>query len=135
MSGGNVTGIIELKLKTSLSPDTHKFESIMKKNTIVSIEQDVVKDIKANRKKRIKGSLFVNSDGHVDFEAEKKGERGSDCETLYETNCGRLYMSECSIFIKSRGKKSLGRGRCADVLESDLCVLLEQLRKCKQIKK
>ena len=41
----------------------------MKKNTIVSIEQDVVKDIKANRKKRIKGSLFVNSDGHVDFDA------------------------------------------------------------------
>ena len=44
----------------------------MKKNTIVSIEQDVVKDIKANRKKRIKGSLFVNSDGHVDFEAVTK---------------------------------------------------------------
>ena len=106
----------------------------MKKNTIVSIEQDVVKDIKANRKKRIKGSLFLNDDGHVDFEAEKKGGR-SDCETIYETNCGRLYMSECSIFIKSRGKKSLGRGRCADVLENDLCVLLEQLRKCKQIKK
>ena len=98
----------------------------MKKNTIVSIEQDVVKDIKANRKKRIKGSLFVNSDGHVDFDAEKKGGSGSDCETIFETNCGRLYMSECSIFIKSRGKKRLGRSRCADVLESDLCVLLEQ---------
>ena len=107
----------------------------MKKNTIVSIEQDVVKDIKANRKKRIKGSLFVNNDGHVDFEAEKKGEKGSGCETLYETNCGRLYMSERSIFIKSRGKKSLGRGRCADVLENDLCVMLEQLRKCRQKKK
>ena len=46
-----------------------------------------------------------------------------------------LDMSECSIFIKSRGKKRLGRSRCADVLESDLCVLLEQLRKCKKIKK
>jgi hypothetical protein len=107
----------------------------MKKNSIVSIEQDGVKDIKANRKKRIKGSLFVNSDGHVDFDAEKKGGSGSDFETIYETNCGRLYMSECSIFIKSRGKKRLGRSRCADVLESDLCVLLEQLRKCKKIKK
>ena len=75
----------------------------MKKNTIVSIEQDVVKDIKANRKKRIKGSLFVNNDGHVDFDAEKKGGSGSDCETIFETNCGRLYMSECSIFIKYQG--------------------------------
>ena len=45
----------------------------MKKNTIVSIEQDVVKDIKANRKKRIKGSLFVNKEDFDELLIEQKG--------------------------------------------------------------
>ena len=121
MSGGNVTGIIELKLKTSLSPDTHQFESIMKKIEIKN-EQVVMNALKKGLK--VEGRLWLEEteDGEliIWFQQYDRKPRRLYCDRLIRRlEHGWVRESVERIKVFESIPKDLGTSRLISVMDRE----------------
>ena len=117
MSGGNVTGVIELKLKLSLPLTTHKFESIMKK--YIEISEEAVKALESNL--RVDGSLKKDSkSGRLVFtDWKRKAPKYYKEKKVADLDFGFVGETEKHITRHEKFPKVMGTENILNAMDSD----------------
>ena len=119
MSGENVTGGIELKLKSSLSPDTHNQDTIMKKYILIVDALRIIAGLL--RGETFEGKLYLDRETHVlTFKAwNRRAPKYKKTRKLCDLDGGWLGETNRHIVRYEKFAKSLGLPQILRQMDND----------------
>ena len=119
MSGENVTGGIELKLKSSLSPDTHNQDTIMKKYILIVDALRIIAGLL--RGETFEGKLYLDKETHVlTFKAwNRRAPKYKKPRKLCDLDGGWLGETNRHIVRYEKFAKSLGLPQILRQMDND----------------
>ena len=119
LSSGLQNAVIELKLKTSLSPDTHKFESFMKKYIFILNAIELLKLLLDG--KYVQGVLYMDQNtGRITFKAYNRQPRPREKDVLLKKlPWGWVKESVARIKVFGSFPKDVGTAQVMGLLEDN----------------
>ena len=119
MSGENVTGGIELKLKSSLSPDTNNQDTIMKKYIMIVDALRIIAGLL--RGETFEGKLYLDKETHVlTFKAwNRRVPKNVSYRKVGDTDYGSLWKSAKHLLWREKYPLSMGTGQMLTAMERD----------------